>query len=63
MTDRWTDGQTDGKIMFLSHNLTMRGGHVASLSLGGGSATEHEQTQDVWKNSVALAHPYHEGKS
>ena len=40
MTDRWMDdghtdgqthGQTHGKIMLLSHNLTMRGRHVASL--------------------------------
>ena len=30
--DRWTDEAcTDGKIMLLSHNLTMRGSDVASL--------------------------------
>ena len=32
MKDRWIDAiQMDGKIMLLSHTLTMRGSHVASL--------------------------------
>ena len=36
MTDRWMDdghmdGQTHGKIMLLSHTLTMRGSDAASL--------------------------------
>ena len=28
--DRWTDGRKE-KIMLISHTLTMRGGHVATL--------------------------------
>ena len=32
MIDRWTDARmTNGKIMLLSHTLTMRGSDVASL--------------------------------
>ena len=36
MTDRWmddrrTDERTHGKVMLLSHTLTMRGSDVASL--------------------------------
>ena len=30
MTNRWTDGRTDEKIMLLLHTLTLRGSHVAS---------------------------------
>ena len=31
MTERWTDAARTEKIMLLSHTLTMRGSHVASL--------------------------------
>ena len=32
MVDRWLDaGKMDGKIILLSHTLTMRGSQVASL--------------------------------
>ena len=55
MTDWWMDGRTDGQMDSLSHILTVRGIHVASLvkfrQVGGR------------KNNVAPAHPYHEENS
>ena len=65
--DGQTDRQTDRKIMLLSHTLTTRGRHVASFGLippsGLGDSGTDRRTDARWKNNVALAHPYHEGKS
>ena len=51
MTDSWTDARrTNGKLMLLSHTLTIRGSVVASLvefrrGLGGDSITDR-RTED-----------------
>ena len=69
VTDSWTDpGWTDGKMMLLSHILTMRGSDVASLIEFRPVVKEEIEwrtdgrTTDARKNNVTLAQPYHKGK-
>ena len=57
-----------GKVILLSHTLTMRESHVASLVEFCPVVLEQiawrtdGRMTNAWKNNVALAHPYHEGK-
>ena len=58
-------GWRHGKIILLSHTLTMSGSDEASLvdsPSGLGVDSVMDRWMDAQKNNVAFAHPYHEGK-
>ena len=62
VTDRWKNARrTNGKIMLLSHTLTMRDTDVVSfVEFHPREDSVTDRLTDDGCNNVALVHPYHE---